>query len=590
MSGVLRLSNNVTGRSTINASASNDQTYTLPALGGTLVTGGASSELIFPPGTEALPGLHVQGDVDTGLYAPAANTLGISTAGSERLRIDSSGNVGIGTSSPTQKLHVIGNTILEANNSYVGLQNASGTSTGYMQGQSGFLAIAGGAGSSNTIAFFPGASEALRIDSSGKVGIGTTSPGYLLDVSSVQGDGIRIGSNSAGLITRESEGLRITGASTNKNISFVTAGSEAMRVDTSGRLLVGTSSWTGGALAAFVGNSSVASGNGVVHISRGRSAIGMSSGDAIGGLYFSDNAGNMFGEIVSFIDGAPGSGDYPGRLVFSTTADGASSPTERLRIDSSGNVGIGDSSPDRKLQVINSTDALMRLGRSDASSHGSTDVEIKFAKDYYSNAVFEAASHRFEIQGTEKMRIDSSGTLLMGDPITNGGFNAFVADNGTTQQRGRFLVRAKSTTGGTQEIFQLYTGSTQKLLMRADGNLYNASGGIGVLSDLKLKENIVSANSQWDDIKAIQIRNFNFKEETGHATHTMLGVVAQEVETVSPGLVSDQPDKDEDGNELGTVTKVVTSSLLYMKAVKALQEAMTRIENLEQRLSDAGIA
>jgi hypothetical protein len=56
----------------------------------------------------------------------------------------------------------------------------------------------------------------------------------------------------------------------------------------------------------------------------------------------------------------------------------------------------------------------MRLGRSDASSHGSTDVEIKFAKDYYSNAVFEAASHRFEIQGTEKMRIDSSGRLLVG--------------------------------------------------------------------------------------------------------------------------------------------------------------------------------
>ena len=73
--------------------------------------------------------------------------------------------------------------------------------------------------------------------------------------------------------------------------------------------------------------------------------------------------------------------------------------------------------------------------------------------------------------------------------------------------------------------------------MRADGNLYNAAGGIGVLSDLKLKENIVSANSQWDDIKAIQIRNFNFKKETGYDTHTQIGVVAQEVETISPGLV-----------------------------------------------------
>ena len=47
---------------------------------------------------------------------------------------------------------------------------------------------------------------------------------------------------------------------------------------------------------------------------------------------------------------------------------------------------------------------------------------------------------------------------------------------------------------------------------------------------------------------------------------------------------------DEDGNDLGTVTKSVNYSVLYMKAVKALQEAMERIEILEQRLNDAGIA
>jgi hypothetical protein len=52
------------------------------------------------------------------------------------------------------------------------------------------------------------------------------------------------------------------------------------------------------------------------------------------------------------------------------------------------------------------------------------------------------------------------------------------------------------------------------------------------------KENIVDANSQWDDLKALQVRNYNFKEGQ---THTQIGLVAQEVELVSPGLVSESP-------------------------------------------------
>jgi hypothetical protein len=72
----------------------------------------------------------------------------------------------------------------------------------------------------------------------------------------------------------------------------------------------------------------------------------------------------------------------------------------------------------------------------------------------------------------------------------------------------------------------------------------------------------------------------NFKAKLGQ-THTQIGCVAQEVELVCPGLVSESPDRDEDGNDLGTVTKSVNYSVLYMKAVKALQEAMERIETLE---------
>jgi hypothetical protein len=81
------------------------------------------------------------------------------------------------------------------------------------------------------------------------------------------------------------------------------------------------------------------------------------------------------------------------------------------------------------------------------------------------------------------------------------------------------------------------------------------------------------------------VRKFNFKEDTGFSTHTQIGLIAQEVELVSPGLVTESPDSDEDGNDLGTVTKSVNYSVLYMKAVKALQEAMERIETLEAKVA-----
>ena len=62
-------------------------------------------------------------------------------------------------------------------------------------------------------------------------------------------------------------------------------------------------------------------------------------------------------------------------------------------------------------------------------------------------------------------------------------------------------------------------------------------------------------------------------------------MIAQEIEQVSPGLVTETPDRDASGVDLGTVTKSVNYSVLYMKAVKALQEAMERIETLEAKVA-----
>ena len=173
------------------------------------------------------------------------------------------------------------------------------------------------------------------------------------------------------------------------------------------------------------------------------------------------------------------------------------------------------------------------------------------------------------------MRIDSSGTL-----------NTWAALNGMFAH----------TVGGSSSSFIFFRGyhsatagssgsGTFSFQVNTNGNVANTNNSYTALSDLKLKENIADANSQWDDLKALRVRNYNFKEETGHQTFTQLGVIAQEVELVSAGLVSDMPDTDSDGNDLGTVTKTVNYSVLYMKAVKALQEAMARIETLEAKVT-----
>jgi hypothetical protein len=216
---------------------------------------------------------------------------------------------------------------------------------------------------------------------------------------------------------------------------------------------------------------------------------------------------NSAAEIYAEVDGTPGaSSDMPGRLVFSTTADGASSPTERMRISSQGSTGV-------------------------------------FAADV-------------------------------------SGVSCFVASQAGGAGATRLLFQGKNSATAVY-------GGTECFKVTSAGDVQNTNNSYGAISDAKLKENIVNANSQWDDLKALQVRKYNFKEGQ---THTQIGLVAQEVELVSPGLVSESPDRDEDGNDLGTVTKSVNYSVLYMKAVKALQEAMERIEVLEQRLADAGIA
>ncbi len=124
----------------------------------------------------------VQGtDTNTGISFPAADTIAFNEGGVEAMRIDSSGNVGIGTSSPGQKLDVNGiiknnNEIrTQLDNTFYSLYNTAGTRYGYLQGTSGALTLAADGGGSNVLVFNTNSSERARFNSSGEFLVGVTS-------------------------------------------------------------------------------------------------------------------------------------------------------------------------------------------------------------------------------------------------------------------------------------------------------------------------------------------------------------------------------------------------------------------------------
>jgi len=115
------------------------------------------------------------------------------------------------------------------------------------------------------------------------------------------------------------------------------------------------------------------------------------------------------------------------------------------------------------------------------------------------------------------------------------------------------------------------------------GTVELSRNSYGAISDIKLKQDIIDANSQWDDIKAVKFRKFKFKDNVEEGFK--LGVIAQELETTSPNLVQESIDRDTDGKDLGTTTKSVNYSILQMKGIVALQEALNRIEALEASIA-----
>jgi hypothetical protein len=343
---------------------------------------------LIPDGSAGTPGLRFLNDTDVGLFRPTTNTLVIATGGSERLRIDSSGRLGLGTSSPGVLLSLsssnstvytsTGAAASPTSGTFCSVANSDTTSgasslqsftIGGASGTSVVYHGAIGGGSSGSGQYVIGRrtgtssyAESLRIDSSGRVGIGTQTPGSIL---SVEGSS-QIRHTYTGSVSPTAFGQFNSSGDSSINVFpsasllFATNNTERARIDSSGRLLLGTStarnttntiegtSFSGSSLLFALNQNTNQSAYVQFFKSRGTSVgsfAAVSSGDTLGGLEFLGADGSSAvnaARITAEVDGTPGANDMPGRLVFSVTADGASSPTEAMRIKNSRIINIAN--------------------------------------------------------------------------------------------------------------------------------------------------------------------------------------------------------------------------------------------------------
>ena len=593
----------------------------------------------LPDGTASAPALAFADDQNTGVLSPGNNSLAFATSGTQRLVIDSSGKVGIGTGSPSDNLTVAGSS------GAVNLGITANTANAYDSPSLKFLGgnlstssiLFGDASDAdvgkivynhdgNSLAFTVSASERLRIDSSGRLLLGTTTEGDSsadnLTVADSGGCGITIrsGTSNTGSIffsdatsgSGEYDGFLQYNQS-DRNLKIGTATSTRLTIDSSGRVGIGTTSPSsplhvknaGSTACRFILENSGSASDDSTQIwsqnndlafntndsermridSSGRLLIAATSSTAnsnaddlqIGADTDSSERGiTVASSTAGSIRFADDGNDTAGYIFYSHSDNSlrfGSDGSERMRIDSSGNVAIGTSTiGSASLTLYGSGSRTMYQGSSTGTGNGNgfTTGNNGAADAFLWN--YENGFMQFATNNTERMRIGNDGRMKT---FSSGSGALDMCIAGTAAN---LVVLSKNASSITSQ-------GTAVLVVRNDGDVENANNSYTALSDVKLKENITDAGSQWNDLKALQIRNYSLKEETGHSTHTQIGVIAQEVETVSPGLVSESPDIDDDGNDLGTVTKSVKYSVLYMKAVKALQEAMNRIETLEAKVA-----
>jgi len=265
------------------------------------------------------------------------------------------------------------------------------------------------------------------------------------------------------------------------------------------------------------------------------SPVIVQNGDIVGNFASDGYDGSAFmvaARITAEVDGSPSAGDMPGRLVFSTTADGASAVTERMRINAIGNVGIGTASPTFAfgggVQVKNATESAVRVT---CGSNTGMDV-VQGSSGFCGLFLRDNAPMLFTTNDLERMRIDASGNVGIG----------------TTSPA--YTLHVNGSVAGT--------------------SAYNN------LSDVREKENIAYGIADaLETVKALKPAKFDFK--TGEKNK--IGFIAQDVLPLVPEVITSYKKTLEDDTKEERLS--IQESSLTAVLVAAVQELTAKVEALE---------
>jgi hypothetical protein len=516
--------------------------------------------LTVPAGTVSAPAITTTGDTNTGIFFPAADTIAFAEGGVESMRINSSGFLGIGTNNPARSL-----TIQTPASNYVSRFIASTNNFALMEfannANNNNDAIIGTV-AANTLAFYTnGFSERMRIDSSGNVSIGTTAAPYggltilagdaftqyFNNTSGVTGaDGFTVGlasDNNAYVFNRE-----------NSNLIFGTNAAERMRITNAGRIGIGTTApsysiqlngenVTGG---IFIQDSNSASASPVFRVQGNRvdtngsqcfagglvleryqssGTGGVVAGNWLGNIYFGGNYDATPNFTYSASIAAVAEANWTSTsaaaaaIAFLTGTSGtalgtpnAGFGTERMRITSAGNVGIGTSSPAANTRLtLEDTQTVKLVLRGGSTQNGILLNAVSTSAQYYIGSglnllgtgdrgflIYDVTSARpkffvEEVNGetridattflryitnnAERMRITSAGRVGIGTSSPNQLLDVSTAGEAiiavtSTAAGGKQYNFISSPTGGLGTgVFSIYdrTGTASRIAINNDG-------------------------------------------------------------------------------------------------------------------------